>query len=161
MEQFLFKLLSVLMLNFTQCAGIVVLIGCELTPTKVMEQQQDDPSVEIDRLTQQLRSGNNIEQNNMGKLTKSTVLQILQLLKDSNSGIRQMAVTALGKMGKSSKAMIPQLVPLLKDPDEYVRSHIPQVNQERREYLRQGAPKNWRIHNHLQVIKLMIGKIAS
>jgi HEAT repeat protein len=92
----LLKLLPVLLLSFAQNVGIVGLVNCELTPTKVMAQEQDDSSVEIDRLTQQLRSASNRKQNN--------------------------AVIALGKMGASAQSVIPQLFTIIFVPyPEHIR----------------------------------------
>jgi HEAT repeat protein len=50
-----------------------------------------------------------------------TILQLTQLLQDSDPAIRGHATSALGKIGKSGKTAISKLLPLLHDMDLSVR----------------------------------------
>ncbi len=75
----LLKLLPVVLLSVVQCAGIMNL-GCELSPPKVMAQQQGDENAKLERLIQQLKSANDTERNN--------------------------AAISLGKMGTSARSAI-------------------------------------------------------
>jgi HEAT repeat protein len=108
------------------------LARCELTPTKVMAQEQDDSSVEIDRLTQQLRSGNNTERNNaiialgkMGTSAQSSLgILFVFIVIPYPEYIRVNASTSIRQIVELSESEILQLLPLLKHPNPDVRANV-------------------------------------
>jgi HEAT repeat protein len=133
LKQSLLKLLPVLLLSFAQNAGMMDLLRCEVTPPKVMARRQGDENVEIERLTQQLRSESDTERNDaaiaLGKMgtpaqSALTELFILIVISSSPKYIRVNASTSIRQIVESSEAEIRQLLPLLNHPNPDVRANV-------------------------------------
>jgi HEAT repeat protein len=129
-RQSLLKLLPVLLLSFTKSVGMIGVV-CELTPTKVMAQQQGDENAEVDRLTQQLRSQSDTERNNaaialgkMGAAAESAISYLLKLLDSKPEYIRVNASLAIKQIVKSTQSETSSLLPLLKHPNLDIRANV-------------------------------------
>jgi HEAT repeat protein len=131
-KKFLLKFIPVLLLSFVQSSGMIGLRGYELDPLKVMAQQQDDPSVEIDRLTQQLRSTSNKKQNNavialgeMGASAQSVIPQLFTIIfVPYPEHIRVNASVSIRQIVESTQSEIPKFLPLLNHSNPDVRANV-------------------------------------
>jgi HEAT repeat protein len=130
LKQSLIKLLPVILLSLAQCAGLMNL-GCELSPPKVMAQQQGDENAKIEKLIQQLRSKNDVECNNaaialgkMGASAESAISDLSNLLDSKPEYIRVNASLAIKQIVKLTQSETSSLLPLLKHPNPDIRANV-------------------------------------
>jgi len=63
-------------------------------------------------------------QKDLVELGETAVIALTEALKDSNSGVRQLAADTLGRIGPEAKSAVPALIEALEAPDIFVRGHI-------------------------------------
>jgi HEAT repeat protein len=92
--------------------------------SQVVAQQSVNQSQEIDRLIQQLKSGDSQVRWHavlaLGRISEA-IPSLIPLLNDLDADVRSAAAYALGQMGKPVESAIPSLIPLLQDSSKQVR----------------------------------------